>query len=114
MAVRTESVHDGVGQLAVSRVDLDFIHSAIAGREIMLSPHSAVIRSNKNLARAGERAARRRIDGVRVRRGDPDRVDKVPAVRESVAAGSADRRPGVTSRLSSPKLGSSRRERGRR
>ena len=96
MAVRTESVHHGVRQLAISRVDLDFIDSAIAGREIVLGPVSAVIRSNKNLARAGECAARRRIDRVRIRFSDPDRVDKVSAVSESIAAGIADRRPGVT------------------
>ena len=51
---------------------------------------------NENLARAGERSARRRIDRVRVRFSDPDRVDKVTAVSESIAAGIADRRPGVT------------------
>ena len=38
MAVRTESVHHSVRQLAISRIDLDFIDSAIAGREIVLSP----------------------------------------------------------------------------
>ena len=63
----------------------------------MLRPVSAVIRRNKNLAGAAECAARRRIDGVRIRFSDPDRIDKVSAVRESVAAGIADRRPGVTS-----------------
>ncbi len=34
----TESVHHGIRQLAISRVDLDFIHSAVAGREIVLGP----------------------------------------------------------------------------
>jgi hypothetical protein len=37
----TESVHHGIGQLAITRVDLDFIDSAIAGRRscsVQLAP----------------------------------------------------------------------------
>ena len=66
-----------------------------AGRSC--SVHSrAVIRRNKNLAAAGECAARCRIDRVRIRFRDSDRVDEVSAVSESIAAGIADRCPGVT------------------
>src|SRR2546422_3429059 len=54
MAVSIECVHHRVRYLGVGGIDLNVIDSAIAGREVVLSPGGAVICGNKDLAGASE------------------------------------------------------------